>query len=118
MAKKAAKKTTSTKTKSASKRAGAPAIRPLGEKVLIERLEAEERTAGGLVLPDTAKEKPQRGTVLALGDGRMLDSGDRADFQVKKGDTVLFASFAGTDIKYEGREYLLMDESDILAVLD
>ena len=116
MAKKAAKKKASP-TKSAGK-GGAPAIRPLGEKVLIERLEAEERTAGGLVLPDTAKEKPQRGTVLAVGDGRMLDSGDRADFQVKKGDTVLFASFSGTEIKYEGREYLLMDESDILAVLD
>ena len=114
MAKKAAKKKTSKK----SSGKGSPAIRPLGEKVLIERLQAEERTAGGLVLPDTAKEKPQRGTVLAVGDGRMLDSGERAEVQVRKGDTVLFASYAGTDIKYEGREYLLMNESDILAVLD
>ncbi|MGC9453301.1 MAG: co-chaperone GroES [Phycisphaerae bacterium] len=96
----------------------APNIRPLGEKVLIRRLEAEEKTAGGIVLPDTAREKPQRGTVVALGDGRPLADGGRADFQVKVGDKVLFASYAGTDIKVDGEEYLLMDESDILAILD
>ena len=96
----------------------APKIRPLGEKVLIERMEAEETTRGGIVLPDTAKEKPQRGTVLAVGDGKMLDDGTRAASQVRKGDKVLFASYGGTEIKVEGDEYLLMDESDILAILD
>jgi len=96
----------------------APKIRPLGEKVLIKRLDAEEKTRGGIVLPDTAKEKPQRGTVLALGDGKLLDDGTRAAFQVKKGDKVLFASYGGTEIKIEREEYLLMDESDVLAILD
>ncbi len=99
-------------------KAAAPKIRPLGEKVLIKRLEAEEKTKGGIVLPDTAKEKPQKGTILALGDGKLLDDGTRAGFQVKVGDKVLFASYAGTEIKVEGTEYMLMDESDILAVLD
>ncbi len=93
-------------------------IRPLGEKVLVKRLEAEETTRGGIVLPDTAKEKPQKGTILAVGDGKMLDDGTRAKFQVAKGDKVLFASYAGTEIKLEGEELLLMDESDILAILD
>ena len=95
----------------------APKIRPLGGKVLIKRLEAEEVTRGGIVLPDSAKEKPQRGKVLALGDGKLLDDGSRADFQVKKGQTVLFTSYAGTEIKIDGDEYMLMDESDILAIL-
>ena len=101
-----------------AKAATAPKIHPLGEKLLIRRLEAEEKTRGGIVLPDTAKEKPQRGTVLAIGDGKLLDDGTRAALQVKKGDKVLFASYGGTEIKVEGEEYLLMDESDILAVLD
>jgi len=95
----------------------APKIRPLGEKVLVKRLEAEEKTKGGIVLPDTAKEKPQKGKVLAIGDGKLLDSGKRAEFQVKKGDVVLFTSYAGTEIKLEGEEYLLMNESDIVAIL-
>ena len=92
-------------------------IRPLGEKVLIRRLEAEEVTRGGIVLPDTAKEKPQKGTVLALGDGKLLDDGTRAEFEVKKGDKVLFASYGGTEVKVGRQEYLLIDESDILAIL-
>jgi chaperonin GroES len=96
----------------------APKIRPLGEKVLLRRLEAEEKTKGGIVLPDTAKEKPQKGTVLAVGDGKLLEDGKRAAFQVKKGDKVLFASYAGTEIKLGGEEYVLMDESEILAILD
>lgn len=96
----------------------APKIRPLGEKVLIKRLDAEEKTSGGIVLPDTAKEKPQRGTVLSVGDGKLMDDGKRAKFQVKKGDKVLFASYAGTEIKIDGEEYMLMDESDVLAILD
>lgn len=95
----------------------APKIRPLGEKVLVKRLQAEEKTKGGIVLPDTAKEKPQQGTVLAVGDGKLLDSGKRSEFQVKNGDRVLFSSYAGTEIKVDGQEYMLMDESDILAVL-
>ena len=104
--------------KSATKTAKAPKIRPLGEKVLIKRLEAEEKTKGGIVLPDTAKEKPQKGKVLAVGDGKLLENGTRAKFQVHKGNTVLFASFAGTEIKVGGEEYMLMDESDILAILE
>jgi len=93
-------------------------IRPLGDKVLVKRLEADEKTAGGIVLPDTAKEKPKRGTVLSVGDGRLLDSGKRHPLQVKKGDQVLFSSYAGTEVKVEGEEMLIMDESDILAVLE
>jgi chaperonin GroES len=96
----------------------APKIRPLGEKVMVKRLEAEEKTKGGIVLPDTAKEKPQKGTVVAIGDGKLLEDGKRAAFQVKRGDKVLFTSYAGAEIKLDGEEYLLMDESDILAVLD
>ena len=96
----------------------APKIRPLGEKVLVKRLEAEQVTRGGIVLPDTAKEKPQRGTVLAVGDGRMLKDGTRAKFQVKKGDKVIFASYGGSEVKIGSEEYLLIDETDILAVLD
>ena len=93
-------------------------IRPLGEKVLVQRLEAESKTAGGIVLPDTAKEKPKRGTVLSIGDGRLLDTGKRHPLQVKKGDQVLFTSYAGTEVKVDGDEMIIMDESDILAVLD
>ncbi len=101
-----------------SKKTVKPKIRPLGEKVLIRRLEAEERTRGGIVLPDTAKEKPQKGKILAVGDGKLLDDGTRAKFQVRVGDTVLFASFAGTEIKLDGEELMLMDESEILAIID
>jgi chaperonin GroES len=93
-------------------------IRPLGEKVLVKRLEAEDKTAGGIVLPDTAKEKPKRGMVQAVGDGKLLDSGKRSQLQVKKGDQVLFSSYAGTEIKVDGDEYLIMDEGDILAIVD
>ena len=113
MAKKASK--SSAKKSLASK---APKIRPLGEKVLVKRLEAEKKTTGGIVLPDTAKEKPQKGTVLAVGDGKLLEDGKRAKFQVAVGNTVLFTSYAGTEIKIDGEEYMLMDESDILAILD
>ncbi len=93
-------------------------IRPLGEKVLVKRLEAEDHTAGGIVLPDTAKEKPKRGTILSVGDGRLLDTGERKPLQVKKGDQVLFTSYAGTEVKVEGEEMIIMDEGDILAVLE
>jgi chaperonin GroES len=93
-------------------------IRPLGDKVLIKRVEAEAMTAGGIVLPESAKEKPKRGTVLSLGDGTLLDTGERKELQVKKGDTVLFTSYAGTEIKVDGEEMIIMDESDILAIVD
>ena len=92
-------------------------IRPLGDKVIIKRVEAEEITAGGIVLPDSAKEKPKRGVVQAIGNGRLLDSGERSTMQVNKNDEVLFTSYAGTEIKVSGDEYLIMDESDILGVV-
>ncbi len=97
---------------------GKVSIRPLGEKVLVQRLEAEETTAGGIVLPDSAREKPKRGTVLSTGEGRLLDTGDRQALQIKKGDQVLFTSYAGTEVKVDGEEMIIMDESDILAVLE
>jgi chaperonin GroES len=103
-------------TKQTPKKA-APSIRPLGGKVLLKRLEAESVTRGGIVLPDTAKEKPQRGTVLAVGDGKILADGSRGTFQVAVGDTVLFSSYAGSEIKVDGTDYMLMEESDILAIL-
>ncbi len=93
-------------------------IRPLADKVLVQRLEAENKTAGGIVLPDTAKEKPQRGKVISVGEGKLLDDGTRRKMQVKKGDVVLFTSYAGTEIKVDGKEYLIMDESDIMAVIE
>ncbi len=93
-------------------------IRPLGDKVIIKRVEAEDVTAGGIVLPDSAKEKPKRGLIKAIGDGKLLDSGERSQLQVKKNDEVLFTSYAGTEVKVGGEEYVIMDESDILAVLE
>ena len=93
-------------------------IRPLADKVLVERVEAESKTAGGIVLPDTAKEKPQKGKVVSVGEGKRLEDGTRREVQVKKGDLVLFTSYAGTEIKVDGKEYLIMDESDIMAVIE
>jgi chaperonin GroES len=93
-------------------------IRPLADKVLVQRLEAETKTAGGIVLPDSAKEKPQRGKIVSVGEGKLLDDGTRNKVQVKKGDIVLFTSYAGTEIKIEGKEYLIMDESDIMAIIE
>ena len=93
-------------------------IRPLADKVLVKRTEAETTTKGGIVLPDSAKEKPRRGTIISLGDGKLLEDGSRSDFQVKVGDTVLFSSYGGTEIKLDGEEFIIMEESDILAVLD
>ena len=104
--------------KKAKKPKSSPKVHPLGAKVLVKRLEAEEMTTGGIVLPDTAKEKPQKGTVIAVGEGKLMDDGTRAKFQVAKGDKVIFSSYAGTEIKVRGEEYLLMEESDILAILD
>jgi chaperonin GroES len=92
-------------------------LTPLGDRVLVKRSEAEERTAGGIVLPDTAKEKPKQGVVEAVGSGRTLDNGERVALTVKKGDTVLFTSYAGNEVTIDGQEYLLMREEDILAVV-
>ena len=91
---------------------------PLNDKIVVKRLEAEEKTAGGIVLPDTAKEKPKQGKVLSVGDGKLLDNGQRAAFQVKEGDRVLFASYAGNEVTVNGEELLIMSEDDILAVVD
>jgi chaperonin GroES len=93
-------------------------IRPLGDKVIVQRLEAQGVTAGGIVLPDSAKEKPQRGKIVSVGDGKQLDDGSRAEMSVKKGQEVLFTSYAGTEVKVDGKEYLIMDESDIMAIVE
>jgi chaperonin GroES len=93
-------------------------IRPLADKVIVQRLEAEAKTAGGIVLPDSAKEKPQRGKIIAVGQGRQLDDGGRAQMAVKEGQQVLFTSYAGSEVKIDGKEYLIMDESDIMAIIE
>jgi chaperonin GroES len=93
-------------------------IRPLADKVIVERTEAETKTAGGIVLPDSAKEKPQRGKVISVGAGKLLEDGSRSAMQVKKGDEVLFTSYAGSEVKLDGKEYLIMEESDIMAVIE
>lgn len=94
------------------------AVIPLNDKIVVKRLEADEKTAGGILLPDSAKEKPRQGKVLSLGEGKRLDSGQRAKFQVKEGDRVLFSSYAGTEVNIDGVEHLIMTEDDILAVID
>ena len=91
---------------------------PLNDKIVVKRLEAEEKTPGGIVLPDTAKEKPRQGKVVSLGDGKLMENGKRAPFQVKEGDRVLFGSYAGNEVTIDGQEYLIMTEDDILAVVD
>ena len=93
------------------------ALKPLDDRVVIKPLEAEEKTAGGIVLPDAAKEKPQRGKVVVTGPGKLLDSGERAKMSVKKGDEVLYGKYAGTEIKVGGDELMICRESDILAKL-
>jgi len=93
-------------------------IKPLSDKVLVQRVEAEDKTAGGIVLPDTAKEKPKKGKVIAVGKGKVLDDGKLRKISVKKGDTILFTSYAGTEIKIDGKEYLIMEESDIMAIIE
>lgn len=93
-------------------------IVPLNDKIVVERLEADDKTAGGIILPDTAKEKPKQGKVLSLGEGKQLENGKRAAFQVKANDKVLFSSYAGTEVTVEGKEYLVMTEDDILAIVD
>lgn len=92
-------------------------IRPLGDRVLVQRVEAEGKTAGGILLPESAKEKPKEGKVISIGDGKLLDSGERSTFSVKPGDRVLFSSYAGTDVKFDGDEYMIMREDDILGII-
>lgn len=90
---------------------------PLDDRVVVQRLEAEETTQGGIVLPDTAKEKPQKGKVVAVGPGRMLDDGSRAAPEVSEGDTVLFGKYAGTEVTIDGEEYVILKASEVLAVI-
>ncbi|MDR3211050.1 MAG: co-chaperone GroES [Planctomycetota bacterium] len=92
-------------------------LRPLDDRIVVKRLEAEEKTSGGIILPDNAKEKPQKGEVIAVGPGKLLDSGKRATPDVAAGDLVLFGKYSGSEIKVDGTEYLIMRENDILAKL-
>jgi len=92
-------------------------LKPLGDRIVIELVESEEKTASGIVLPDTAKEKPQEGKVVAVGTGRVLDNGERVALEVSVGDRIIFSKYAGTEVKYEGTEYLIVRENDILAVI-
>jgi len=93
-------------------------IRPLYDRVIVKRLEEEEKTKGGIIIPDTAKEKPAQGRVIATGKGKVLDSGKVVEMSVKSGDTVLFGKYSGTDIKIDGEEHLILREDDILAVIE
>jgi chaperonin GroES len=93
-------------------------LQPLDDRVVVEPLEQEDKTAGGIFLPQTAKEKPQQGKIVAAGPGKLLDSGERAEMNVKKGDVVLFAKYSGTDVEVDGKELLIMRESELLAVIE
>jgi chaperonin GroES len=93
-------------------------IRPLDDRVVIEPNEAEEKTAGGIVLPDTAKEKPMIGKVVAVGEGKLLDSGKRGQMSVKKGDTVIYGKYSGSDIEVDGVDYKIMRETEILGIVN
>ncbi|MHC4982472.1 MAG: co-chaperone GroES [Planctomycetota bacterium] len=94
------------------------AVRPLDDRVLIKQCEAEEKSSGGIVLPDTAKEKPQRGKVVAVGPGKLLDSGKRGEMSLKKGNEVFYGKYAGTEVKIDREEYVIIRESDVLAVVE
>ena len=93
-------------------------IKPLDDRVVVERLEQEEKTAGGIFLPETAKEKPQQGKIMAVGPGKLLDSGERGQMTVKKGNVVIFAKYSGTEVEVDGKEVLIMRASDLLAVVE
>ena len=92
-------------------------LRPLGDKIVIELVETEEKTISGIVLPDSAKEKPQEGIVVAVGNGKVYDNGQRVALEVQVGDRIIFSKYAGTEVKYDGKEYLILRESDILAIV-
>jgi chaperonin GroES len=106
-----------TATKPTSKSRAATKLQPLADRVVVRANEREEMTLSGIVLPDTAKEKPQEGTIVAVGPGRLNEKGERVPLEVKAGDTVLYAKYAGTEIKNDGEELLILKESDVLAVL-
>jgi chaperonin GroES len=93
-------------------------VRPLQDRILVKRIEEEEKTKGGIIIPDAAKEKPQEGLVVAVGDGKMLDNGTRVPVAVKPGDKILFGKYSGTEIKVEGDEHLILREDDVLAVIE
>ncbi|MCI5133166.1 MAG: co-chaperone GroES [Candidatus Electrothrix sp. EH2] len=93
-------------------------IRPLNDRILVKRLEQEAKTAGGIIIPDSAKEKPAEGEVVAVGPGKMNEAGQRVAMDVKAGDKVLFSKYGGTDVKFDGQDYLIMREDDILGVLE
>ena len=93
-------------------------IRPLQDRIIVKRLESEEKTKGGIIIPDSAKEKPMEGKVVAVGSGKVLDNGERSKMEVKAGDVVLFSKYAGTEVKIEGEEHLIMKEDDILGIIE
>ncbi|HHW92507.1 MAG TPA: co-chaperone GroES [Firmicutes bacterium] len=93
-------------------------VKPLGDRVLVKPVTREEKTKGGIVLPDTAKEKPQEGEVIAVGNGKLLDNGERIPLEVKEGDKVIYSKFAGTEIKLDDEEHLILSERDILAIVE
>ncbi|MCP8617830.1 co-chaperone GroES [Salirhabdus salicampi] len=92
-------------------------LKPLGDRVVIEVVEQEEKTSSGIVLPDSAKEKPQEGKVVAVGTGRITDNGEKVALEVSEGDRVVYSKYAGTEVKYDGKEYLILRENDILAIV-
>jgi len=98
--------------------AKSPVVKPLGDRVLVKRLEAEERTAGGIVLPDAAKEKPKQGEVIAVGEGRQNDEGERVPMRVKPGDRIVFTSYSGAEVTLDREEFLILREEDILAIVE
>lgn len=109
-------------TKSSSSNAGGDApvaskIRPIGDRVVVKPASKEEVSKGGIIIPDTAKEKPQEGTIVAVGNGKLLDSGERSPMELKVGDRILFAKYGGTEFKFDGEDLLVLRESDVLAVL-
>ena len=93
-------------------------VRPLNDRIIVKRLEEEEKTKGGIIIPDSAKEKPVEGKVIAVGDGRINKDGKKIPMEIKKGDRVLFAKYGGTEIKMDGEEYLMMKEDDVLAIIE
>lgn len=93
-------------------------LKPIGDRVLVKPSKEEEKSPGGILLPDTAKEKPQKGEIIAVGSGRNLESGEKVDLEVKKGDTVIYSKYGGTEIKHNGTDYLILRESDILAIVE
>ncbi|WP_349409271.1 co-chaperone GroES [Pseudalkalibacillus sp. SCS-8] len=92
-------------------------LKPLGDRIVVELVESEEKTASGIVLPDSAKEKPQEGKIVAVGTGRVTDNGEKVALEVSEGDTVIYSKYAGTEVKYQGKEYLILRESDVLAIV-